>query len=51
MPQMAPLNWLMLFWFFTVIFILFNMMNYYSLNYDPKEVKTAKTKLKFNWKW
>nr|YP_010725869.1 ATP synthase F0 subunit 8 [Nihonogomphus semanticus]WDY83471.1 ATP synthase F0 subunit 8 [Nihonogomphus semanticus] len=53
MPQMAPMSWLLLFLFFTLSMILFNMMNYYL--YSPKiqsstEDNIKKTESK-NWKW
>uniref|UniRef100_UPI0030E07679 ATP synthase F0 subunit 8 n=1 Tax=Monochamus guttulatus TaxID=2079363 RepID=UPI0030E07679 len=51
MPQMAPLNWLMLFMFFILIFLLFNIMNYYSYNYNIKISKKSKYLLTYNWKW
>nr|ASY97953.1 ATP synthase F0 subunit 8 [Gongylus gongylodes] len=52
MPQMMPLNWLMLFLFFSMMLILFNIMNYYM----PFNKSFNKTKIKiFNksmiWKW
>nr|WDA94026.1 ATP synthase F0 subunit 8 [Apotropina sp. 1 JJC-2023a] len=53
MPQMAPINWLILFIMFSMIFLLFNMMNFYSiLPNSPKlmENKSMK-KINFNWKW
>nr|UFZ13794.1 ATP synthase F0 subunit 8 [Anachauliodes laboissierei] len=52
MPQMAPLSWILLFLFFTIMFIIFNMMNYYI--YSPKNLDSNLNKLnKFtnNWKW
>nr|YP_009271875.1 ATP synthase F0 subunit 8 [Xylotrechus grayii]AIW58309.1 ATP synthase F0 subunit 8 [Xylotrechus grayii] len=51
MPQMAPLNWLLLFIFFTSMFMIFNVMNFYSFSYKPKEKKSEKTKINLNWKW
>nr|YP_009499530.1 ATP synthase F0 subunit 8 [Aegosoma sinicum]YP_009723023.1 ATP synthase F0 subunit 8 [Megopis sinica]ASL05644.1 ATP synthase F0 subunit 8 [Aegosoma sinicum]QGP73214.1 ATP synthase F0 subunit 8 [Megopis sinica]QVM79156.1 ATP synthase F0 subunit 8 [Aegolipton marginale] len=51
MPQMAPLGWLTLMLFFTLIFLIFNSMNYFSFIYPIKETKTKKIKLTFNWKW
>nr|QNJ33276.1 ATP synthase F0 subunit 8 [Sceleocantha glabricollis] len=51
MPQMAPLNWLTLFLFFSITFIIFNTMNFFSFNYTIKTKKTSKTKPIFNWKW
>nr|YP_009691903.1 ATP synthase F0 subunit 8 [Thermistis croceocincta]QEG58709.1 ATP synthase F0 subunit 8 [Thermistis croceocincta] len=51
MPQMAPLNWLMLFLFFTIIFFLYIILNYYSSSYIPKSKKNIKIPLTLNWKW
>nr|YP_010701668.1 ATP synthase F0 subunit 8 [Scaeva affinis]WCJ53229.1 ATP synthase F0 subunit 8 [Scaeva affinis] len=53
MPQMAPISWLLLFILFSIIFILFNMMNYFL--YLPLTSK-SKNLLKINtnsmnWKW
>nr|YP_009995301.1 ATP synthase F0 subunit 8 [Ochthebius minoicus]QNP09704.1 ATP synthase F0 subunit 8 [Ochthebius minoicus] len=53
MPQMAPMNWMILFFMVIMIFMLFNSLNYFSfkyLNLMPKKL------LKFNnfkltWKW
>nr|YP_010403047.1 ATP synthase F0 subunit 8 [Plutella porrectella]UQV94864.1 ATP synthase F0 subunit 8 [Plutella porrectella] len=52
---MMPLNWILSFFFFIVIFILFNIMNYYS--YDNKNnlslidnKKIVKNK-NLHWKW
>nr|ALO76838.1 ATP synthase F0 subunit 8 [Adoretus sp. ADO01] len=51
MPQMAPLNWLVLFIMFCSTFLVFNTLNYFSFNY-PVKIKThmPSTK-KINWKW
>nr|QNE85417.1 ATP synthase F0 subunit 8 [Sciomyza simplex] len=53
MPQMAPIGWLSLFIIFSITFMLFSMMNYYSsLPTSPKSMK--KSSLSFNsmnWKW
>nr|QVM79234.1 ATP synthase F0 subunit 8 [Grammoptera ruficornis] len=51
MPQMAPLNWLILFLFFTLIFFIYNSLNYYIFNYNIKKSDTKKNKLNYNWKW
>nr|QNP09983.1 ATP synthase F0 subunit 8 [Ochthebius sp. IBE<ESP> AN292] len=51
MPQMAPLNWIMLFFMFTMIFMLFNSMNYFSFMYKNMKYNTKKHNLKNNWKW
>nr|YP_010621009.1 ATP synthase F0 subunit 8 [Periplaneta japonica]WAX39392.1 ATP synthase F0 subunit 8 [Periplaneta japonica] len=52
MPQMMPLSWLMLFIFFSIMFMLFNFMNYFSyipIKNNMKE-KNMKNKIS-NWKW
>nr|QHD26847.1 ATP synthase F0 subunit 8 [Dioryctria yiai] len=53
MPQMMPINWLLSFFFFLLIFILFNMMNYYIFNI---KINTSLNNNKINsknltWKW
>nr|WKU83799.1 ATP synthase F0 subunit 8 [Betasyrphus sp. n. AU1] len=53
MPQMAPINWLFLFLLFSIIFILFNMMNYFiycPLNPKSKNLTKINT-TSMNWKW
>nr|WKU84031.1 ATP synthase F0 subunit 8 [Ocyptamus dimidiatus] len=52
MPQMAPISWLFLFLLFSIIFILFNMMNYFI--YIPMTFKSKNLKISsfsMNWKW
>nr|YP_006576046.1 ATP synthase F0 subunit 8 [Euspilotus scissus]ACZ58573.1 ATP synthase F0 subunit 8 [Euspilotus scissus] len=51
MPQMAPLNWLGLFFMFFTIFILMNTMNYFSFIYSPSSSTYKKIYTKINWKW
>nr|YP_010287523.1 ATP synthase F0 subunit 8 [Dusungwua basinigra]UKT61854.1 ATP synthase F0 subunit 8 [Dusungwua basinigra] len=53
MPQMMPINWLLSFFFFILIFILFNMMNYYIYNIKMKtSINNNKIINKnFFWKW
>nr|ASM82738.1 ATP synthase F0 subunit 8 [Hapalopeza occipitalis] len=52
MPQMMPLNWFMLFSLFSMILILFNMMNFYiNLNKNSSETKYKLSMKSFNWKW
>nr|YP_010729348.1 ATP synthase F0 subunit 8 [Sternolophus rufipes]WED07053.1 ATP synthase F0 subunit 8 [Sternolophus rufipes] len=51
MPQMAPINWLFLFIMFSMIFIMFNSMNYFSFKYPVKSSTTQKIMKKINWKW
>nr|YP_009333622.1 ATP synthase F0 subunit 8 [Thitarodes sejilaensis]ANM47905.1 ATP synthase F0 subunit 8 [Thitarodes sejilaensis] len=53
MPQMYPLNWIMLFIYFILVFILFNILNYYI--YLNKSNKLNNNLLLKNtnliWKW
>nr|YP_009390959.1 ATP synthase F0 subunit 8 [Meroptera pravella]ARV87617.1 ATP synthase F0 subunit 8 [Meroptera pravella] len=53
MPQMMPINWLMSFFFFIMIFIMFNIMNYYIFNIKMKNsLNNNKINFKnFFWKW
>nr|QNE85728.1 ATP synthase F0 subunit 8 [Euleia heraclei] len=53
MPQMAPIGWLSLFFIFSITFILFSVMNYYSMiPKSPKSKISSKSMTKsLNWKW
>nr|YP_010326898.1 ATP synthase F0 subunit 8 [Eligma narcissus]UNP54148.1 ATP synthase F0 subunit 8 [Eligma narcissus] len=54
MPQMMPINWILLFFYFLMIFILFNILNYYIFNIKPQNnnMKMNKNNVKnFYWKW
>nr|QLY89626.1 ATP synthase F0 subunit 8 [Phaonia pallida] len=53
MPQMAPINWLSLFLIFSISFMIFNMMNYYSyMPTMPKsDMKNKFMQNSLNWKW
>uniref|UniRef100_UPI003002EA25 ATP synthase F0 subunit 8 n=1 Tax=Anaxarcha sinensis TaxID=2033272 RepID=UPI003002EA25 len=52
MPQMMPLNWLMLFLFFSGLLILFNVMNYYMLINKNTPISLIKMQKKtLIWKW
>nr|YP_009945229.1 ATP synthase F0 subunit 8 [Pedetontus zhejiangensis]QOE17736.1 ATP synthase F0 subunit 8 [Pedetontus zhejiangensis] len=53
MPQMAPLNWLMLFTVFFIIYMLFLILNYFN-KFPTKTHKYELKPFKFvklNWKW
>nr|YP_009350341.1 ATP synthase F0 subunit 8 [Hypotermes makhamensis]AQP26839.1 ATP synthase F0 subunit 8 [Hypotermes makhamensis] len=52
MPQMMPMEWMILYTVFLTSFMLFNIMNYF--NQPPKPKTTDKTNIntdKVNWKW
>nr|QBF44158.1 ATP synthase F0 subunit 8 [Simulium quinquestriatum] len=56
MPQMAPISWLSLFILFSMIFMLFNIMNYFCIVFAPsmnmEDSKTSQlTPPSLNWKW
>nr|UOU85100.1 ATP synthase F0 subunit 8 [Simulium erythrocephalum] len=56
MPQMAPISWLTLFILFTIIFMLFNIMNYFCVVFTPNTSKESEktpqlSPPSLNWKW
>nr|YP_009918096.1 ATP synthase F0 subunit 8 [Serratella zapekinae]QLP88998.1 ATP synthase F0 subunit 8 [Serratella zapekinae] len=53
MPQMAPLSWLLLFFFFGGIFMLFNIFNYfvYPTTTPESSLGTTGQSISMNWKW
>nr|YP_010702025.1 ATP synthase F0 subunit 8 [Trixa longipennis]WCL18813.1 ATP synthase F0 subunit 8 [Trixa longipennis] len=54
MPQMSPINWLSMFIMFSMLFLIFNLMNYYSFNpLMPKSniLNEMNIKPSLNWKW
>nr|YP_009476067.1 ATP synthase F0 subunit 8 [Macroglossum stellatarum]AVM10742.1 ATP synthase F0 subunit 8 [Macroglossum stellatarum] len=54
MPQMMPINWIFSLFFFIIIFIIFNMMNYYiyyNLNMKKNFFNISKIKNNMFWKW
>nr|QAY82045.1 ATP synthase F0 subunit 8 [Acrocrypta assamensis] len=51
MPQMMPLNWLLLMIFFILIFYLLNNLNYFNLIYSNYNTNFNIKKYTNNWKW
>nr|UGB90508.1 ATP synthase F0 subunit 8 [Leptomantella tonkinae] len=52
MPQMMPLNWLMLSTLFSILLIIFAVMNYYCPFYKPSTKNFyKKSSYSMNWKW
>nr|AQP29150.1 ATP synthase F0 subunit 8 [Odontotermes nr. pauperans RDCT160] len=52
MPQMMPMEWMILYTAFLASFMMFNIMNYF--NQPPKNKSTESTTIttnKVNWKW
>nr|AFA33960.1 ATP synthase F0 subunit 8 [Coccinella septempunctata]UXW88381.1 ATP synthase F0 subunit 8 [Coccinella septempunctata] len=50
MPQAMPMNWIILFLLFTLIFMLINMKLYFNNKMTP-QLKLIKFKKLNNWKW
>nr|QEL51234.1 ATP synthase F0 subunit 8 [Pterostichus oblongopunctatus] len=53
MPQMAPMNWLFLYILFTIIFLMFNFINYYMFLIKNTSIMQKQNSIKIflNWKW
>nr|YP_002265565.1 ATP synthase F0 subunit 8 [Priasilpha obscura]ACF35111.1 ATP synthase F0 subunit 8 [Priasilpha obscura] len=51
MPQMMPLSWLTLFIYFSLIFLMYNSMNYFLFIYPIKKFKFDKKLIQLSWKW
>nr|WKU84180.1 ATP synthase F0 subunit 8 [Stipomorpha sp.] len=53
MPQMAPMNWFMMFFIFIITLIMFNLLNYFhysSTNLSSKNFSSNQSKTMI-WKW
>nr|YP_010976949.1 ATP synthase F0 subunit 8 [Thaumaglossa rufocapillata]WNZ33692.1 ATP synthase F0 subunit 8 [Thaumaglossa rufocapillata]WRK68079.1 ATP synthase F0 subunit 8 [Thaumaglossa rufocapillata] len=51
MPQMAPMNWTLLFFMFTLIIIIINTMNFFTTELTINQEFLKKSNKKMNWKW
>nr|WIL96419.1 ATP synthase F0 subunit 8 [Pseudomiza obliquaria] len=54
MPQMMPINWILSFILFIMIFLIFNVMNYYIMNnqnFNKKIINKSNKLNNLNWKW
>nr|AVE15675.1 ATP synthase F0 subunit 8 [Haania sp. JZ-2017] len=52
MPQMMPLNWMSMFILFTLLIMMFNMLNYFVLINKMKKKMLIKTNNNtMIWKW
>nr|QUB07088.1 ATP synthase F0 subunit 8 [Chlamisus sp. N29] len=51
MPQMAPLNWLMMFLCFSLILLMFNSMNYFIFSLVPEKSMMNKKEKITTWLW
>nr|YP_010626028.1 ATP synthase F0 subunit 8 [Inocellia cheni]WBK02787.1 ATP synthase F0 subunit 8 [Inocellia cheni] len=52
MPQMAPMNWLILYIIFIMLYLLFMTKNYYLLKINFKAMNIKNLPIyKNSWKW
>nr|YP_010166741.1 ATP synthase F0 subunit 8 [Porhydrus obliquesignatus]QRV62845.1 ATP synthase F0 subunit 8 [Porhydrus obliquesignatus] len=51
MPQMAPMNWLTLYMLFTMIFFMFNFMNFFIFMMKNNYNNNKLFKKMLTWKW
>nr|AML26123.1 ATP synthase F0 subunit 8 [Scolytinae sp. BMNH 1274277] len=51
MPQMAPISWICLYLFFSILFMLVCIMNYYTFSYKPTNKTMTSNKILSLWKW
>nr|AXS65973.1 ATP synthase F0 subunit 8 [Curculionoidea sp. 22 KM-2017] len=52
MPQMAPLNWLTLYFLFFMLLMIMIIMNYFTFLYEPiNHLNKKSMKHTINWKW
>nr|QHZ87443.1 ATP synthase F0 subunit 8 [Anotogaster sieboldii] len=54
MPQMAPISWVILFLFFSITLILFNILNFYLSTPDlnnTKKIGSTHMIKNIHWKW
>nr|QWX95536.1 ATP synthase subunit 8 [Laminiceps obscurior] len=52
MPQMAPLWWELMFFMFTISFIIMNMIIFYNKHNNQKmKMPYMKETMQFKWKW
>nr|AOY39555.1 ATP synthase F0 subunit 8 [Scolytinae sp. BMNH 1040331] len=51
MPQMSPLQWTPLYFYFTILFMMIMMINYYLQKNSSIKKQTNLNKMIINWKW
>uniref|UniRef100_A0AB39A6S9 ATP synthase complex subunit 8 n=1 Tax=Cryptochironomus defectus TaxID=2582960 RepID=A0AB39A6S9_9DIPT len=57
MPQMSPMSWTLLFFMFTLLFLFFNILNYFNFtpifkgNSENNNTVSDSNKTSLNWKW
>nr|ARH54949.1 ATP synthase F0 subunit 8 [Coleoptera sp. 4 AH-2016] len=48
---MAPMNWMLLYFLFNLLFIIIIIMNYFMFLYTPNMNKMKSNQIKIYWKW
>nr|YP_009441997.1 ATP synthase F0 subunit 8 [Anisandrus dispar]AOY40218.1 ATP synthase F0 subunit 8 [Anisandrus dispar] len=51
MPQMAPINWMWLYLFFSMLFMTMCVLNFFSFKYYPKYMLNKNKLVIKSWKW
>nr|WHM51592.1 ATP synthase F0 subunit 8 [Rhinotermes marginalis] len=52
MPQMMPMEWMILYSLFLMSFLMFNIMNYYTVTMTKgSHIKKSINQARLNWKW
>nr|YP_010398604.1 ATP synthase F0 subunit 8 [Dendroctonus rufipennis]UQK95002.1 ATP synthase F0 subunit 8 [Dendroctonus rufipennis] len=51
MPQMAPLSWLILYIFFSSLFLMAMILSYFNFYYMTKKNKITPVNTCIDWKW
>nr|WGL40295.1 ATP synthase F0 subunit 8 [Dendroctonus valens] len=51
MPQMAPLSWLSMYLYFSILFMMMAIIGYFNFSYLAKKNSITPTINKINWKW
>nr|UOF70221.1 ATP synthase F0 subunit 8 [Tropostreptus sigmatospinus]UOF70351.1 ATP synthase F0 subunit 8 [Tropostreptus sigmatospinus] len=51
MPQMFPMNWLLMFLIFVTMYLLMTLFINYNYTHSPMTTQSMLSKTKLNWKW
>nr|AMX74007.1 ATP synthase F0 subunit 8 [Scydosella musawasensis] len=51
MPQMMPMNWIIMYMIFILIFLFCNTLNYFLILNKISTLKTNLLNKNINWKW
>nr|YP_010500023.1 ATP synthase F0 subunit 8 [Adiscus speciosus]UWV18187.1 ATP synthase F0 subunit 8 [Adiscus speciosus] len=51
MPQMAPINWLLMFTLFSALLLIWNNMNFFYKINKPQSISSLKKNISNSWMW